>query len=320
MHYYNEWNAYKAEWLRNLIRDGLIPEGKVDERGIEEVKAEDLEGFSQCHWFAGIAGWAEAFRLADWFSDIPAWTASCPCQPLSCAGKREGEKDSRHLWPVFFRLICQRRPPVVFGEQTASGDGPEWVAGVRLDLEAAGYRVGVAILPAACVGAPHPRARIWWVAHARGSELARRPLESAWQERQAIARGRRTLDGLADSSGARRPSPGRRPEKHSRSESEPGCSHVGRLADADGIGTQCEAESSQAGKSESRRKGFWSDYQVLYRNEPKRGKVPCRAEPGVFPLVDGFPTRVEQVSAYGDSIVPACAAEFIKAFKESLLP
>jgi DNA (cytosine-5)-methyltransferase 1 len=285
MNYYNEWDPYRAEWLRNLIRDGLIPDGKVDERDIAEVKAEDLEGFIQCHWFTGIAGWSQAFKLAGWLPDVPVWTGSCPCQPLSCAGKREGEKDVRHLWPVFYRLICERRPPVVFGEQTASGDGPEWVAGVRLDLEAAGYRVGIANLPAACVQAPHPRARIWWVADA--TESRRRQPRSAGEEvhARAVQSGRR--GGM-----------------------------LGGLADADGLGKGGSSETIQAGQSQSGGEGFWSDYQVLWRNEPKRGLVPCRAEPGIFPLASRFPTRVEQVSAYGDSIVPQTAAEFVKAFME----
>src|SRR5690606_10764898 len=36
--------------------------------------------------------------------------------------------------------------------------------GVRADLESMGYAVGAADLPAAGVGAPHIRQRLWWVA------------------------------------------------------------------------------------------------------------------------------------------------------------
>lgn len=40
MNYYNEFDSYAAEWLRNLIGDGAIPPGHVDTRSITEVTAE----------------------------------------------------------------------------------------------------------------------------------------------------------------------------------------------------------------------------------------------------------------------------------------
>ena len=160
--YYNELDQFAAAWLRELMRDGLIPAGVVDERDIREVQPSDLDGFNQCHFFAGIGGWAYALDLAGW--EGQAWTGSCPCQPLSSAGQRKGHADERHLWPAFFRLIAECRPPVVFGEQVASADGREWLSGIRADLEDVGYAVGAADLCAAGVGAPHIRQRIWWVA------------------------------------------------------------------------------------------------------------------------------------------------------------
>jgi hypothetical protein len=39
--YYNENEAYAAQWLRNLIAAGLIMEGDVDERSIKEVQPND---------------------------------------------------------------------------------------------------------------------------------------------------------------------------------------------------------------------------------------------------------------------------------------
>jgi DNA (cytosine-5)-methyltransferase 1 len=58
--YYNEHDSYAAQWLRNLIAAGEIADGVVDERSIVDVRPEDLEGFTQCHFFAGIAGWIES--------------------------------------------------------------------------------------------------------------------------------------------------------------------------------------------------------------------------------------------------------------------
>ena len=168
--YYNENDPYAAQWLRNLIEARHIPAGDVDERSIEDVQTEDLKGYNQCHFFAGIAGWSEALRLAGWPDERPVWTGSCPCQPLSSAGQRKGHADKRHLWPAFHNLIAQSKPPVVFGEQVASKDGREWLAGVRTDLEASGYACGCADLCAASTGAPHIRQRLFWVAQSVGEQ------------------------------------------------------------------------------------------------------------------------------------------------------
>jgi DNA (cytosine-5)-methyltransferase 1 len=168
--YYNEIDKHAAQWLRNLIAEGLIAPGDVDERSIEDVLPSELAGYTQCHFFAGIGGWSYALRLAGWPDDRPVWTGSCPCQPFSAAGKGKGADDERHLWPAFRWLIDQCRPATVFGEQVASRLGRDWLAGVRADLEALGYGVGAADISAAGVGAPHIRQRLWWVADSNGRQ------------------------------------------------------------------------------------------------------------------------------------------------------
>jgi DNA (cytosine-5)-methyltransferase 1 len=126
--YYNEIDPYAAQWLRNLIDAGHIAPGDVDERSIVDVQPDDLRGYTQCHFFAGIGGWSLALRLAGWpDDDRPVWTGSCPCQPFSAAGAQRGSDDERHLWPAFFRLIGERRPAVVFGEQVAGAAGLAWL-------------------------------------------------------------------------------------------------------------------------------------------------------------------------------------------------
>lgn len=164
VNYYNENDPYAAAWLRNLIAAGHIAPGVVDEQSIADVGASDLRPYTQCHFFAGIGGWSLALRLAGWPDDRPVWTGSCPCQPFSAAGKGLGEKDPRHLWPEFRRLIAECHPASVFGEQVASAAGREWLSGVRADLEELAYAVGAADLCAASAGAPHIRQRLWWVA------------------------------------------------------------------------------------------------------------------------------------------------------------
>lgn len=160
--YYNECDPYAAQWIRNLINAGHVAPGVVDERSIEDVCPIDVADFVQCHWFAGIAVWSYALRLAGWPDDRPVWTGSCPCQPFSAAGKGGGFDDERHLWPHFHHLISQCRPAVVLGEQVASKDGLAWFDLVQADLEGTGYAAGAVDLCAAGVGAPHIRQRLWW--------------------------------------------------------------------------------------------------------------------------------------------------------------
>jgi DNA (cytosine-5)-methyltransferase 1 len=166
--YYNEIDPYAARWLRALIAGGLVPAGDVDERSILDVRAADLAGYRQCHFFAGIGGWSYALRLAGWPDDRPVWTGSCPCQPFSEAGKRQAFEDDRHLWPAWFRLIRERKPPIIFGEQTPEAIGWGWLDSVANDLETQAYAFGSAIIPACAVGPKHLRERIWFLADAKG--------------------------------------------------------------------------------------------------------------------------------------------------------
>lgn len=173
MVYYNENDRFAAEWLRNLIKSGHIADGDVDDRSIEQVQPEDLRGYTQCHFFAGIGGWSYALRCAEWPDDRPVWTGSCPCQPFSAAGERRKFKDKRHLWPEQYRLIDQCEPECFLGEQVASKDALVWFDLVYSDLERAGYSVGQKNLCAAGVGAPQPRQRIYFVGHSKRKRLPR---------------------------------------------------------------------------------------------------------------------------------------------------
>jgi len=207
--YYNEFDPYAAQWLRNLIAAGHIAPGDVDERSIEDVSPGDIRGYTQCHFFAGIGVWSLALRRAGWPDDRPIWTGSCPCQPFSAAGKGAGFADERHLWPAFHWLIEQCRPAVVLGEQVASKDGLGWLDLVQADLEGTGYASRAVDLCAAGVGAPHIRQRLWWVGerleHAEGDGRLERRAEPSGRgaaggcgdERLADPEGERRSDGEA---------------------------------------------------------------------------------------------------------------------------
>ncbi len=208
MNYYNEIEPSARKWLRQLVKDGLIPDGYIDNRPIQEVSANELGEFAQCHFFAGIGGWAYALRLAGVPDDEPLWTGSCPCQPWSKgnlkAESSRGFSDSRHLWPTWDGLINEYSPPIVLGEQVADAVGKGWWDVVASDMEKADYACGAIILPACAYGADHERQRLFWVADTgrpRRQRLVEEQCPSSGQSApqsiycNPLARARRALAG-----------------------------------------------------------------------------------------------------------------------------
>lgn len=314
--YYNEIDPFAAQWLRNLIAAGHIAPGEVDERSIEDVTPDDLRGFTQCHFFAGIGVWSHSLRLAGWPDDRPVWTGSCPCQPFSAAGKGDGFADERHLWPHFFHLISERRPQHVFGEQVASGNANAWFDLVQADLEGLGYAFGLVPFTSAGIGAPHIRERAYWVA------------ESAGEQHQKL------LPGLEKGNGE---------EGCWSPAKSTGLCSAGGMGDTnftrlEGLGGNDSAagREGQAGPATEAGvhmrplevNGFWRDADWIFCRDGKWRPV----EPGTFPLVNGAAARLGRVEpgmarvassnrvgrlkGYGNAINAQAAAAFIRAYME----
>lgn len=173
--YYSENDPQKAAWLRELIKAGVIADGEVDERSIEQVEPEDLRGFTQCHFFAGIGGWSYAIRLANWPDSRGCWTGSPPCQDASVAGEIWGVRcgldgNRTGLVRTWVALAGKVRPPVIFFENVP-GIAP-WIAEIKAGLEDVGYTVSKSNRSAGSIGAPHLRRRVWMVADANGARLS----------------------------------------------------------------------------------------------------------------------------------------------------
>lgn len=114
-----------------------------------DLKAIDWQAFKTAH------------PLVDW-SDV-VLTGGYPCQPFSQAGKRLGDQDPRHLWPYIRDAIRVLRPGLVVLENVRghlSLGFPE----VLGDLAAIGFDAEWSVVKASDVGAPHQRARLYFVA------------------------------------------------------------------------------------------------------------------------------------------------------------
>jgi DNA (cytosine-5)-methyltransferase 1 len=294
--FYNEIDPFAAEWLRNLIAAGHIAPGVVDERSIEDIVPEELSGYSQCHFFAGVGVWSLALRRAGWPDDRPVWTGSCPCQPFSAAGKGAGFADERHLWPAFHHLISHDKPAVVFGEQVASKDADTWLDLVQADVEAMDYTFGCVPFPSASVGAPHIRDRSYWVADSQHSQR--------WPERQEYGdpqgrygSGRRSVVGGMDNADGWITSDG----------------EIQRGGEF-GFFTQ-DGSSSYRCERPGPTNGIWQAADWLYCRDGKWRPV----EPGTFPLAHGAASRVGRLRAYGNAINVEQAKEFIRSYQEAKL-
>lgn len=339
--FYNEIDPFAAQMLRNLIAAGLIAPGVVDERSIEDIKPEELYGYTQCHFFAGVGVWSLALRNAGWPDSRPIWTGSCPCQPFSSAGAGAGFADERHLWPAFHHLIAECKPPKVLGEQVASSHVDPWIDLVQADLEALGYAFGGVPFPSAGVGAPHIRDRLYWVADAADfGRDGRRPgvegngRDAAWFEPERLRHAGRLVHAHdARLEGLRR---GHQAESGRIATIRPVATtgEFGGVADHHGLGREVALQHDGSGRTSDGlgqagiagvrgavdgrepgpTNGFWRDADWLGCRDGKWRPV----EPGTFPLAHGAPARVGRLRAYGNAINAEAARIFIEAVMGSV--
>ena len=138
--------------------------------------------------------------------NISILSGGFPCQPFSAAGKREGDKDPRHLFPYIKNAIRTIQPQWVFLENVEGiisaklkSDGWADPAGtpvllhVLRELERVGYRATAGVFSAAEVGATHQRKRVFILAHSKCSRFkSRRDNTRAQEESESVHSGKTT--------------------------------------------------------------------------------------------------------------------------------
>ena len=121
------------------------------------------------HW-PGVPRYGD-IRTIDTLPYVDLIAGGFPCQPTSHAGTRQGDQDDRWLWPEMLRLVARIRPHFVLGENVyglVTANGGVLLSGIYTDLENESYEaVPPIVFPAAALGAPHRRDRVWICAHAR---------------------------------------------------------------------------------------------------------------------------------------------------------
>lgn len=245
----------------------------------------------QCRWQVEIDDFATRVLTKHWPSvhrerdirqcgrhNLEAVDIICggfPCQDISYAGHGAGLDGERSgLFFEAVRVVQQLRPRAVVLENVAAllTRGLDRVLGTLAEV---GYDAEWHCIPAAAVGAPHIRDRVFVMAYAAGSR------------RQEGTR----LRGDGKSSGRR---------KSSRGSSDRGED----VADAQGDGLERQRAAEQQ-VSNSRRK----------KNELERFCHSVRAvqwaiEPAVGRVVNGIPDRMDRLRGLGNAVVPQ-VAEFV---------
>jgi DNA (cytosine-5)-methyltransferase 1 len=125
-------------------------------------------------------------------------TGGFPCQDISVAGKQAGigEGTRSGLWSEIVRLIGELAPRYVIVENVAallSGPSEQrggWFGSILGDLAECGYDAEWENIPAAAVGAPHRRERVWIVAYPNSAHEQRGRISGRIQKKDSDANDR----------------------------------------------------------------------------------------------------------------------------------
>jgi DNA (cytosine-5)-methyltransferase 1 len=254
---------------------------------------------------------------------IDILTGGFPCQPYSAAGKRKGKDDARHLWPEMLRVIREVRPRYIVGENVyglVTWNGGLVFDEVCTDLEAEGYAVWPIVIPAAAVGAPHRRDRVWFVAYSKNGRHRGRVCEQcADRERELLqnecersemgceVKGCRRVGLTTDSDLSR--CEGEREQSESDRENRAISNGRKRLAtDSESVLLQRQCSGQRQGKF---RRGNWDGF-------PTESPL-CSGDDGLPSELDGITFskwRNESIKAYGNAIVPQVVYQIFKAIED----
>ncbi len=242
-------------------------------------------------------------------------TAGYPCQPESVAGKRRGTDDERWLWHEVWRVVCDVQPGYLFVENVTghlSGTFPR----VAADLATCGWAAEWDCFPAASVGAPHLRDRVFCLAANPNSSALRLESERIERDRRRERTSEREQTKPVDDGGqgdAAHPDGNGLQGERSSGELDSG-EWKERGGNTDGRG------GSQAANAHSSRLEEWrsqSGYAGTERPSAERShsywQTVGAPESTFRRMDDGVPDRLDRdwmdrLHALGNGVVPQAAA------------
>ena len=264
-------------------------------------------------------------------------TGGFPCQPYSVAGKQKGTNDDRYLWPEMFRVIREVQPTFVIAENVKGlvniQDGMVFET-VCSDLESEGFEVQTFIIPAAGIGAPHKRERVWIVGYSEhNGSLTSKIRRGNPQINARTEEGQNTTIESERTSGSRNHEimeNSRRPLRQRSSIREKNADEVGEEVTNQHQRSSSSSESNVADSKSSSRderrfensadKSFEERIQLKIGGESRiiRWSERWDFEPDVGRVANGIPGRSHRLKGLGNAIVPQIAEEIGRAIQKVL--
>jgi DNA (cytosine-5)-methyltransferase 1 len=275
-------------------------------------------------------------EIKETYGRVDILTGGFPCQPYSVAGKQKGTADDRYLWPEMFRVIKEVQPTFVIAENVRGiiniQDGMVFET-VCSDLESEGFEIQTFIIPAAGVGAPHKRERVWIVGYSKhnGSLTTKikrgdNKIDDRTEERKNTTlepeRAGRSRDNETMENTRRklheRSSVGEKNEDEARKEnankfersSSESASNVANTKSEQSISKyyrEQPGETSEQEQIKSRGSSSWTLREANWLSEPNVGRV-----------VNGVPGRAHRLRGLGNAIVPKIAEEIGRSIMKVL--
>lgn len=319
------------------------------------------------YWFPNSDSYEDITKtdFSQYKGQIDVLTGGFPCQPFSYAGKRGGQTDDRYLWHEMLRVIDQVRPMWVIGENVngittmvesfeiteVGSESSLFNEGNRVhryrseqtftiericrDLESKGYSVQPMLIPAAAVGAPHRRDRIFILAYnVADSDCSNDMRESGEYESKS------SEERISKRNEVRKPGK----SNHVRSETEGTLTKQSEFTDGEEFicdgrirnvaNSECERleRKNESQCSEGRKQmQIWGDVTGYYRKAVLQPQERWKAFPTVSPVSrrnDGIPFnvdsltipfgkwKVETIKAYGNAIVPQVIYQIMKVIDD----
>ena len=244
---------------------------------------------------------------------IDLLTGGFPCQPFSNAGKKRGNQDDRYLWPEMLRVIRETKPAWVIGENVA-GIIRMALDTVCVDLEGEGYSVQPFVIPAAAVGAPHRRDRVWIVGQLDNDADGQRQSGGS-AKRKGIGNGIQATSDSTSGDARHATSDGQYGAKNSEGGTK---GNDGNEAGSDEVRQPQRADPLRRLPERTEWNRNWREVALATCNDGMDDGLPKR----MVRLSDGSAIsearwRREALKAYGNAIVPQVAAEVMKAIKNN---